>query len=59
MEFFFHRIMKEDRLSAFSNINTENYSTKNIEYLETIDIFARLPELRDTMGVLEQVMSAD
>ena len=44
--------MKEGRLSALSNINIENDLAKKIDFEEMIDIFARMPKLRDSTGVL-------
>jgi hypothetical protein len=43
---------KEDRLSALSNINIENDLAKNIDLDELVDIFSRMPNLRDYTGVL-------
>lgn len=44
--------MKEDRLSALSNINIENDLAKNIDFDKMINIFAKMPKLRDCTGVL-------
>jgi hypothetical protein len=49
---YVHSSMKEDRLSALSNINIETDLAKKIEFDKMIDIFSRMPNLRDCTGVL-------
>ena len=44
--------MTEDRLSALSNINIETDLAKNIDLDELVDIFSKMPNLRDCTGVL-------
>jgi hypothetical protein len=42
--------IKEDRLSALSNINIENDLAKNIDLDELVDSFSRMPNFRDCTG---------
>ena len=44
--------MTEDRLSALSNINIETDLAKNIDLDELVDIFSKMPNLRDCTDVL-------
>jgi hAT family C-terminal dimerisation region len=43
--------MKEDKLNTLSNLNIENDLTKD-RFDKLIEIFARMPTLRDCTGVL-------
>jgi hypothetical protein len=44
--------MREDRLSALSNLNIKNDLAQKIDFDKLIEIFTRMPKLRDCTGVL-------
>ena len=44
--------MGEQRMSSIALLNTESEMAENVDLDQVVDIFAKLPSLRDTSGEL-------